>query len=164
MIEELKKNKKLIIFGIMLIVLVYFSLYFLNNNEFFYKELNHSYQELETYSANKYIPIYINEGDMAHKYLNDYKNLILINREKAYELLNENYRNKKFGNYENFNDYVNTKFVFINNINIDKYSVSNSNNGRFFIIYDKKGNKYIIKEKSIMNYEVFLDDYTVEVK
>ena len=24
--------------------------------------------------------------------------------------------------------------------------------------------KYIIKEKSIMNYEVFLDDYTVEVK
>ena len=38
------------------------------------------------------------------------------------------------------------------------------NGKKYFDIYASDDNRYIIKENSIMNYEVFLDEYTIEIK
>lgn len=166
MIDEIIKNKKTIINGLFLIVLFLLITYFINNKDIFNKNYNYSeYEEIKKYDANKYIPVYIKEKDIVNKYLNDYKNLILNNREKAYELLNENYRNKKFGNYDKFNKYMDTLVsISFYNANIDKYDVIKSNGYKFFDIYDMEGNRFIIKELSINNFEVFLDGYSVEIK
>ena len=44
---------------------------------------------------------------------------------------------------------------------IDRYSVNNDRD--VYTIYTKDGNKYIFKVSSVMEYEVYLDDYTVEI-
>ena len=46
---------------------------------------------------------------------------------------------------------------------VDKYSVTSINGNKVFNIIDNSGNEYIIKEKSIMNYEVYLDEYAVVI-
>ena len=78
--------------------------------------------------------------------------------------MNEDYRNKKFGNFEEYKKYLDN---FISDatysMEVDKYSVTSINGNKVFNIIDNSDNKYIIKEKSIMNYEVYLDEYAVVI-
>ena len=102
---------------------------------------------------------------MVKKYLNDHKNNILNDIEEAYNSLNKEYREKRFGSLDKYQKYVNN-FITMStySMEVDKYSVSSMSGDKIFNIYDKSGNQYIIREKSIMNYEVYLDEYTVVIK
>lgn len=113
----------------------------------------------KTYGVNEYSPINITDEQMANIYLNDFKNSIYSDINRAYNLLNEEYRNKKFGTVNNFVDYVNG--LNYNNITMDKYSVSGDK--KIFTIYTDDGKVYIFKITSVMEYEVYLDDYTIEI-
>ena len=105
------------------------------------------------------------DEDMVKKYLIDFKNLMLNDVEEAYDTLNSEYRNLKYNSIDEFIQYVNTsKSLSLYTLNVEKYSIKNINGYKYFDIYGTDGNRYIIKEISIMNYEVFLDNYTVEIK
>lgn len=163
--ENILKNKKIILVCISLLLVTFLIYLFSINNSNILNETVEDYNYLKKYSSNEYVPVYVTEEDMAKKYLNDYKNNILNDVEEAYNSLNKEYREKRFGSLDKYQEYINN-FITMStySMEVDKYSVSSMSGDKIFNIYDKSGNQYIIREKSIMNYEVYLDEYTVVIK
>lgn len=164
--ENLLRNKKIILICIVLLLVVFIVyLFTLNNNDILEEGNTEEYNYLKKYGSNEYVPVYVTEEDMVKKYLNDYKNNMLSDVEEAYNSLNKEYREKRFGSLDKYKEYVNN-FITIStySMEVDKYSVSKMSGDKVFNIYDKSGNQYIIREKSIMNYEVYLDEYTIVIK
>lgn len=97
------------------------------------------------------------------QYYSDYIDLIKNNQEKAYEKLDESYREKRFGSLDNFKKYIKEN---LNDISIDmlsKYQVKDQNEYNEYMCVDKKGRYYIFNVTSAMNYTLFLDTYTVDL-
>lgn len=149
--------KSIIIILIAIIVLV--SIYFLLNQ--FLEKDEEGYEYLKNYEVNEYIPTYVSDEDMARIYLNDYINNVRYDVEKAYDLLDEEYRNKKFGSLENYKSYVNS--LQTTTYKLSTYYKNSKNGYIFFGVTDQNSNLYIFKTKGVMQYSVFLDDYTVEI-
>lgn len=164
--ENIIKNKKVIFICIGLILITFILYLSLNKKDEVLNESNtESYSYLKNYSSNEYVPVYVTEEDMVKKYLNDYKNNMLTDLNEAYNSLNKDYREKRFGSLDKYKEYIDN-FITLStySMEVDKYSVSSIGGDKVFNIYDKSGNQYIIREKSIMNYEVYLDEYTVVIK
>lgn len=163
--NDLLKNKKVIISCLALIGVVVLVIFF--NNRY----SNHSDEEyfveenIKRYEANMFIPVYVTENDIANKYLNDYKNILMNNPQEAYNLLNEKYRYNKFGSYEKFKEYINDRITSLSfySMTVKEYDVIDSKY-KYYYINSSNGDLYIFKELSIMNYEVYLDDYTVNIE
>ena len=166
--NNIRENKKIIFICVILIVIVSLLFLYKNNKDIFNNEKNESYKsytKIERYEANQYIPIYVTESDVVKKYFNDYKNNMIYNTIDAYNMLNNEYRNKRFGNYDDYKEYVDEIVSSsMYSMEVNKYSVTVINGKKIFNIYDKSGYQYIIKENSIMDYEVFLDENTVSIE
>ncbi|MDY5996878.1 MAG: hypothetical protein SPJ07_06010 [Bacilli bacterium] len=113
----------------------------------------------KTYDVNEYNLVNINDRQLAAIYLNDYRNYLKNNIDQAYELLNEEYRSKKFNNIEEFKTYINT--ININNMSVEKYNISDDK--KIIDVYISNNDRFIFKIKNILEYEVYLDDTTVEI-
>ena len=112
------------------------------------------------YKVNEYNLVNITDKQKANIYLIDYRNELISNREKAYNHLNSEYKDAKFPTIEEFNNYINT--INVQNISLEKYSFSTD--GNFLEIYYSNDNSFIFKIKGILDYEVYFDDTTVEMK
>lgn len=164
--ENFKNNKKVIFICLVLIILVVLialvvdRLKFKENSAFVESE-----KEITRYEANQYIPVYMTDENIAIKYLNDFKNLVLTDINEAYNVLNKTYRTIKFKDIDDFNTYINDlDGALFYSLKVDKYVIKNINGYKYFDIYASDGNRYIFKELSIMNYEVYLDEYTIEIE
>jgi len=165
-VENLKNNKKVIIICVvLLLVTILLYLLFTKKEKENIKSNIENYTYLKKYNSNQYVPVYITEEDIAKKYLNEYKNNMLYDIEEAYNSLNKEYREKRFNDIKGYKEYLNNIISLSTySMSIDKYSIDRINGFKVFNIYDESGYQYIIKEISIMNYEVYLDQYTVEIK
>ena len=163
--QKLLKNKLLIALICLFVFVVAFYLlreYFASKEKYTESYLRDEeyYMVPKTYGVNEYSVTKISDQDMSRIYLNDYIYNINQNIEFAYNLLNEEYRNKKFGNLESFRNYINsTKY----SNTLTKYSKSSKLGKTIYGAYDSYGNHYIFKTSGVMQYEVYLDDYTVEI-
>lgn len=113
----------------------------------------------KTYDVNEYNLVNITDRQLAAIYLNDYRNYLKNNIDQAYELLNEEYRSKKFNNIEEFKTYINT--ININTMSVEKYNISDDK--KIIDVYISDNDRFIFKIKNILEYEVYLDDTTVEI-
>ena len=113
----------------------------------------------KTYDVNEYNLVNITDRQLAAIYLNDYRNYLKNNIDQAYELLNEEYRSKKFNNIEEFKTYINT--ININNMSVEKYNISDDK--KIIDVYISDNDRFIFKIKNILEYEVYLDDTTLEI-
>lgn len=113
----------------------------------------------KTYDVNEYNLVNITDRQLAAIYLNDYRNYLKNNIDQAYELLNEEYRSKKFNNIQEFKDYINS--ININTMSVEKYNISDDK--KIIDVYISDNNRFIFKIKNILEYEVYLDDTTVEI-
>lgn len=116
---------------------------------------------LKNYEVNEYIATYVTDEDMAGRYLNDYIHNMYFDIEYAYSLLDEEYRNIKFGSLENYRNYVYS--LTYSTYQMDRYYKTSKDGYLIFGVYDKNGNLFIFKTKGVMQYKVYLDDYTVEI-
>lgn len=116
---------------------------------------------LKNYEINEYIPTYISDEDMAKIYLNDYIHTMYLNVEDAYNLLDEDYRNKKFGNLNNYKNYV--KSLNYNTYELARYYKVSKKGYLIFGVYDTNGNFFGFKTQGVMQYTVYLDEDTVEI-
>lgn len=104
----------------------------------------------------------IKDNELIIKYLNYYTNLLQKNISSAYELLDEEYRNKRFGNIQTFKNYINLNKEKILNIEFEKYAKYKYDDYTQYVCIDKNGDYYIFNETSTMNYKIVLDTYTID--
>lgn len=126
------------------------------------------------------------DQDVMEQYFLDYIKLSIENPIKAYELLDTDYKNKKFGDINNFQQYIqnNTSLKEIynakvrnmedfdnyqeymasrKNVGIKKYNKEDLDNYTQYIIIDTYGNYYIFRVTAPMQYTVILDTYTIDL-
>lgn len=104
-----------------------------------------------------------NDAEIARTYLKKYFDLLQYDKEEAYNKLENDYRKKRFGSKESFYNYLEDNKIAIALIELNKYTVINRNGYIYYICIDKYNNSYIFKQEinAIMNYTVFLDNYTI---
>lgn len=136
-------------------------LYFLFDMLFNSREEDTQEKFLKNYEVNEYIPTYISDENMAKIYLNDYIHNMYMNTEKAYNLIDEEYKEKKFPALDSYISYV--KSLETSTYNLERYYVTSKGGYKIFGVYDTNGNIYIFKTNGVMQYTVYLDDYTVEI-
>lgn len=124
--------------------------------------LRYSTTEIKLEENNKYTDITIYNEDIVKKYFSEYLKNALYKPEVAYEMLDEEYKNKKFSNIEMFKQYVNNNKFNLSNSTIVKYAVNQFDGYVQYTLVDNYNNFYIIKEKSVMDFSIMLDNYTIE--
>ena len=117
--------------------------------------------EPKHYEANEYSKVLISDESMCNKYLNNYLNIVSTDLQRAYNLLDEEYKTKKFGSLDNFKSYVDG--LEYSTYVLSRYYKKDTDGYIIFGVYDKNGNFFAFKTKGVLQYTVFLDDYTVEI-
>ena len=120
------------------------------------------YEHLKNYKVNEYIPTHVSTEDLLKIYLNDYLYNMRYNEEIAYKSLDKKYRDKKFGSLENYHNYV-IQFL-TKEISAKKYMREYKDGKTIYKVYDQDDNVYIFKTTGIMQYSLFLDEDTVEIR
>lgn len=152
-----KKNFKAILIMVVIFSII-FSIYLIINNVL-NKDEEKTY--LRDYKSNEYIKTYISDETMAKIYFSDYMNYLFNDLQKSYDLLDTDYRNKKFGSFQNFENYIKT--VDLNSAEVKSFAIKKSGSYEYFYIYDNSDRLYIFKTKGVMQYSVYLDDTTVNI-
>lgn len=118
----------------------------------------------------------------------DFINKCLLSSNIAYQYLDNEYKEKKFGNIESFQQFINnnkelyetqnpqnikkpnefssyneylTYFYSYEPLGIASYEIKNMGEYIQYALIDNLGNYYIFREKGTMNYKVILDTYTL---
>lgn len=117
--------------------------------------------DIQKNDYNGYIEPVINDEFLVKEYFSDYRSNMLYNTEQAYEMLDEEYRNSKFGNYEKFAEYVTNNKLQIQNSSIQGYQIENFDGIKEYVCIDQNDKYYIFTEDGVAKYDVILDTYTV---
>ena len=147
-----------------------------NNNNTFSIEpiLNGNYNSIDDISLeSKVIQINKNENNTVSKvvasdeyvcrnYLDYYKKLILGKPDIAYELLNEEYKQKRFGTYEKFQQYINDNINDFKISQLQQYMVNRNEEYNQYVCKDAYGRIYMFDSSKPMAVSVQLDTYTLE--
>ena len=162
--EILKKYKLLFILVIllMIIVLIYFIREYKASKEIYTESYLNGEEYImnpKKYGVNEYSAVNITDEQLASIYLNDFKNQMFNDISYAFNLLNPQYRNAKFNSIDDFRMYVNN--LNYKDMVMESYSINENKNT--ITVYMKNGLEYIFKIISVMEYEVYLDDITVEI-
>ena len=178
----MKKLKIAIIFLIILLILVIGILIYLNSSDIYKNDLivspveeNDEFTSEEKFDAvsqsltkqiqykniNSFHLTNVTDEQMAKKYYSDYKYNMMYNPMLAYELLDSEYREKKFGTYENFLQYVNDMSGYIMGESFSNYKIEKSDGSTIYTCEGNNNRKNYYRETSVMQYTVILDDYTI---
>lgn len=119
---------------------------------------------IEENSLNTFVVAQSTDQDIIKEIMKLYKRTILGYQETFYNnYINNNYKNKKFGNFSEFKDYVSKNESLIAQIDIKQYKNISTDNNKVYSIIDQYGNTLIIEYNSVINYKVYFDNYTVEL-
>lgn len=103
----------------------------------------------------------LNDKEYVNELFEDWNEKIIYDKQDAYSKLNNQYKEKRFSNYNSFNDYLSNK-KYIPTIN--QYRVYNKDNYTDYICTDQYNNYYIFRvQGGVMRCTVFLDNYTVSL-
>jgi|GEM_PF-2996582 len=116
---------------------------------------------IEEKENNKYRIRQMNYEDIAKEYFSMYKKIVISNVEVMYNLLDDEYKEKRFGNIEEFKRYVNTNKDEITSAQMVSYLVNIRDGYTEFVCRDNNDNLYIFKDTSPMKFKLELDEYTI---
>lgn len=117
-------------------------------------------EEIKQNNFNKFDFLRLNNEEIYSKYANYFINLLKNNATKAYNMLDEQYRETRFMNdYNRFLNYLNLMFSN-NKLDTEIKEISKYDNSGF-LIKTKNDNRYIIKAVYPMEFTVQLDEYTI---
>lgn len=163
--QLIKKHKTisiLVIFFIILLLLYFLRDFIASKNIYTESYLRDEEYIMspKTYNVNEYSMVNISDEQMAGIYLLDFRYILYNDITSAYNLLDEAYRNKKFGSVENFQNYINS--INFSNV-VSKYYVQRSGDYVVYGVYDTNSNLFIFKTDGVMQYTVYFDEDTVEI-
>lgn len=117
--------------------------------------------EIENKKDNVYELVAISKDSMAERYFNLYSTYLECDKEASYYLLDKEYREKRFGTVQEYVKYVTENEL--ENAIISKYQVINYDNYTQYVCVDSNGRYYIFNENSVMNFNLILDTYTIDI-
>ncbi len=142
-----------------------------NNNIFSVEPISKKYDNLNDISVdnvkieknenNKIPTVKINSETQCKNYLTDFKRMMLSNQEVAYEYLDKDYREKRFGNLNQFKNYINKNKDELKSLSVSEYLVNVYDDYTEFVCKDKSGIIYIFDAETPLKYTVKLDTYTI---
>lgn len=130
-----------------------------NSNDILLEQSNLRIQNKEN---NVYSNPKVNEEYIAKSYFETFKRMLLAKPETSYKILNEEYKKKRFGNYEKYRIYIEKNRKKFESIDLKKYRFDDSKGYTEYVCLDQEKNFYIFKEKAFFDFDVLLDSYTIE--
>lgn len=121
-------------------------------------------ESIENREDNTYKYELIQDEDICQEYLLNYKYNMLYNAEYAYELIDEEYKEKRFPSLSDFQSYIQENRQKIQNTTLVEYLVEQKDKYKQYTCLDNYGNYYIFNATAAMKYTVLLDNYTVETE
>lgn len=118
---------------------------------------------IEKNENNGYDYVNVSDETYATDLFNKYKEEMIYNPSLAYEHLNQEYRNKRYGTVEKFQEYVKANLRKNVISKVTKYQITQTDNYTQCVCIDQNGNYYIFRENAVMDYELILDTYTVDL-
>ena len=118
---------------------------------------------IEKNEYNEIINRYINDSQKCYEFFNDYINTIKNNPAEGYKLLDEQYKNARFGSIENYINFINSKQSNTKDLILTQYDIDLKEEYEQYLCIDHEGNYYIFRRTDFMNYTVLLDTYTIEL-
>ena len=128
-----------------------------NNNLSIYKE-----EKIPDNFYNVYDSNYPSNEKICQNYFLELKDNLRYDIEYAYKLLDNNYKQNKFSNIDEFKIFIMNNFRDIMSRRMEKYSVNEDENLRY-ICQDQYKNIYIFNEISPLNYKIILDTYSIDL-
>lgn len=125
-------------------------------------ELSNELMEISENDNNQVTTVVAGYEYVSQKYLDYYKKLALGRPDIAYELLDEEYREKRFGNYDAYKQYIEENKEDIKVIQLSQYMVNRDNNVEQYVCKDTYGKIYMFEEENPMELSIQLDTYTIE--
>lgn len=116
--------------------------------------------EKNDYNIVQYITT--NTEEDCKRYLDYYKKMALSNPEEAYNRLDEEYRNLRFGSLDAYKQYIEENKKDIQSIQISQYMTNTENGVKQNIAKDKYGKIYIFEGVDLFDLSIKLDTYTIE--
>lgn len=106
-----------------------------------------------------------NTATKIERYYDYYIYLVQYDAREAYELLDENYREKRFGNLENYLNYIKEYKNIIINDKLQKYTAKyfEDEDQYQYACLDINNKYFIINEKKLLDYSILLDEYTIDI-
>ncbi len=113
---------------------------------------------------NVFSEVGVTQEDLIHEYINDLKRLAFGYPEKLYNsFLDKEYKNRKFGNLDEFKKYISENRDEIEGINPEKYQISEYEGYIQYYIIDQNNKEYVFNVKTPMDYKIMLDVYTIDL-
>lgn len=117
---------------------------------------------IEQNEYNKFEEKMLTEWDLSERYIEDYELKLKYNVEEAYNLLDEDYRNKKFNNnIQEFENYIEQNKETLYNISIYNCTTQIEENYIQYNVEDANNNIFVIKRTNALEYKILLDNVTV---
>ena len=105
----------------------------------------------------------INNENTSRFYLKNYTELLLSAPETAYDMLDEQYREERFSSsYEEFLEYIEENKTYFENAVLSQYVLDYLDDYTEITLVDVYNNSYKIIAKSVKDYTVQLDNYTIK--
>lgn len=104
----------------------------------------------------------INDELIATEYFEAYKFFTLANPKYTFDKMTEEYRNKRFGTYENYVQYIKDNYNEFKDIIPKRYLSTFNGQYTQYVIQDQYSNNYIFDSIDALQYYVSLDTYTID--
>ena len=127
------------------------------------EDININTESIQKNEYNGNIKINATDSYIVSQYFSDYKMKMLYDTEEAYNLLDQTYREKKYGEFNNFKSYIDNNRNSIGFASISKYQKSETDETTQYVCIDTNGKYYIFMEDSPAKYKVALDTYTIDL-
>lgn len=124
-------------------------------------KIKNNTEYIEANDRNTFVYASINYGQIAARYFQEYKQLLLNDPEMAYSKLDENYRNKKFGSIDEFYKFIEKNKEDIQLMQIYQYNYDSYTDYNEYLAKDRYENLYMFQENAPKDYVVKLDTYTI---
>lgn len=127
-------------------------------------EIEINTDSIESNNYNSFNLVNTDDKYVINQYFSEYQTKLLNNSNSAYELLDQEYRENKYENPQEFNQYVEENYEALQNTYLTKYQINQFDEYKEYVCLDANNNYYIFIEKSMSDYSVILDTYTVDLK
>ncbi len=118
-------------------------------------------QRIQKNENNQYVEAKINYETVAKEYFTTYKRMFLTKPEIAYRYLQKEYKDKRFGNQEEYEKFIEKNLVELKGVNIAQYVVNHEKEYTEYVCKDQYDNLYIFREDSNRDFSILLDTYTI---